>query len=358
MTLQELYRYPLLTSYNSKHGVASVCLPGQLVGLELEIEGFNSEIEARFGGFTFTEDGSLRHTATGRGVEAISKPVAACFVPGLLNAFFTKFNITEANYSERCSTHVHFNVRPLQVEQLATICLIYQTVERLLFRYVGHDRGSSIFCVPWHQSNMSYQIVNTLVKGNPDNVFRRWQKYSALNLIPVTSLGTIEFRHLHGTCDVKLISEWIELICKIFHYAQRVPFEQAQQSIIGMNTVSNYHQWLTEVFGELAGVLQSPNFDLDLVTGVIDSKLMLTAGPVQDSGFSRGLEEMLAAMAPPPAHPPVLRPRDNRILFDDLQTTTTQATWPPLVRRPMTIIAANPRIGPMRNLDLPEEESW
>lgn len=264
--------------FTSKHGeTGGLPMPDMLVGIELEMENFPVSVEHSFGGFTFTTDGSLRASDTGVGIEAITKPVAIKYVPGLLNAFYQRFGITEKNYSERCSTHVHFNTLGLELEQVKTICLLYQTVERLLFRYIGHDRGENIFCVPWYQCNMSYNIVNQM--STPDeahNCFRRWQKYSAMNLIPVVSQGTLEFRHLHGTCDVKLITEWISLVAKMFEYATKTPFAMAQDEIVNMNTVSNYHEWLNGVFGSLASALHSPNFEKDLATGVIDSKLMIT----------------------------------------------------------------------------------
>lgn len=278
MNIAQIFGLKNPPAFASKHGeTGGLPMPDMLVGIELEIENFPVTLEHSFGGFTFTTDGSLRASDTGVGIEAITKPVAIKYVPGLLNAFYQRFGIKESNYSERCSTHVHFNTLGLELEQVKTICLLYQTVERLLFRYIGHDRGENIFCVPWYQCNMSYNIVNQM--STPDeahNCFRRWQKYSAMNLIPVVSQGTLEFRHLHGTCDVKLITEWISLVAKMFEYATKTPFAMAQDEIVNMNTVSNYHEWLNGVFGSLASALHSPNFEKDLATGVIDSKLMIT----------------------------------------------------------------------------------
>jgi len=276
MNIQENYGRKNTVGYKSKHGECSdVPLPDWLVGIELEIENFNPEHTQEFGGVTFTTDGSLRETEDGVGIEAITKPIAIKHVEPLLTAFYKKFSINEGNYSERCSTHVHFNVEPLTFEEVGTVCLIYQTVENLLFHYVGNERQNNIFCVPWNQSNITYNIVSRIELGESNEVFRRWQKYSALNLIPITTQGTIEFRHLHGTCDVSLIVHWIYLIAKIFEYAQKVPLAVAQQSIMNMNTVSNYHEWLSMVFGKYAVLLQNPNFERELSRGVIDSKVML-----------------------------------------------------------------------------------
>jgi hypothetical protein len=130
--------------------------------------------------------------------------------------------------------------------------------------------------VPWSQSNINYNIVNKM-QGFAYSAFRTWQKYSALNLIPVISQGTIEFRHLHGTRDVTLIKNWICSIAKIFEYALNNSFEDARAQITNMNTVSNYRQWLNAVFGDYADNLAIyDGFERDLAIGVIESKLMLT----------------------------------------------------------------------------------
>lgn len=292
MTIQQHYGRRDTVGYASKHGEVMDCpLPDWLVGIELEIENFSLDFTQRWGGVTFTQDGSLRNSDNAIGIEAITKPIAIKYVGPFLSAFYKHFKITEENYNERCSTHVHFNVEPLTFEQVATIGLVYQTVESLLFHYVGNDRQYNVFCVPWNQSNISYNIVNKIKRDNGHEVFRRWQKYSACNLIPIVEQGTIEFRHLHGTCDVSLITNWIYLIAKIFEYAQKVTLEEAQHSIINMNTVSNYHEWMTTIFGKYFPLLQVPRFEDELARGVVESKLML-------------MTPMLPAAAPPLMPPP------------------------------------------------------
>jgi hypothetical protein len=188
----------------------------------------------------------------GIGIEAVSLPVATKHLPNLLTAFFKKFEIDENNYSERCSTHVHFNVEPLTFSQVAAICLLYQTMEDLLFLFAGEDRKNNIFCVPWNQCNLSYNIVSRLESGD-SHVFHSWQKYSALNLIPSHEQGTMEFRHLPGTCDVEKITTWVAIISKMFEYAINTPLEKIKLGITLMNTVSNYQVWMEEVFGEYLG---------------------------------------------------------------------------------------------------------
>jgi len=252
-------------------------MPNLLVGLELEIENFNPEMERYFPGVDFTDDGSLRSTDGGIGIEAITVPIETKYVRELLGRFFTQFEITPENYTERCSTHVHVNIDDMTPEQLATLCLLYQTVESLLFLYTGEERDKNIFCVPWNQCNLSYNIVRKIISypEKSENPFRHWQKYSALNLIPIMNQGSVEFRHLGGTCDVDKIMTWIALLSCMFKYAHTTPLAVTRESILSMNTVSNYREWLNSIFGKYTDKLMVPGFEKSLANGVVDSKLML-----------------------------------------------------------------------------------
>jgi hypothetical protein len=272
-TIRSWFGMPAVTAYVPKHGEdTSMVLPDQLIGVELEIEDFPTTIRHAFDGMGFTTDGSLRNN----GMEIITAPTACKYIPASLTAFFKRFEITDRNYSERCSTHVHFNMQERSPEQVAVICLLYQSVERLLFRFIGNDRDHSIFCVPWQQSNLTYQLVENLCSKDILSPLRRWQKYSALNLMPLLDKGTIEFRHMHGTHDVNLICSWINLCSRLIKFADTHTLEETKQQIINMNTVSNYRQWIDTLFGGQSALLFAmPDYELDLERGIIECKYML-----------------------------------------------------------------------------------
>ena len=255
----------------------TVPYPDLIVGLELEIENFNEENERYFPGVEFTDDGSLRNSNRGMGIEAITLPLQTKYVRNFLEEFFFRYEISDSNYSERCSVHVHVNVNDMSYEQLASLCLVYQTVEDLLFSYVDSERANSIFCVPWNQCNLNYSIADKLIEYLKTEVdpFRNWQKYSALNLIPVMNQGSVEFRHLEGTCDVDKIMGWVSLLSCMMKYVMETPLQDVKENIIRMNTVSNYHEWLTSVFGKYIHLLQSDSFEKKLSRGVVDTKLAL-----------------------------------------------------------------------------------
>jgi len=265
--------------------------PDLIVGLELEIEGWDHPEEPQHRGFSFTSDGSLR----GASVEAITKPTRSKFVPHLLESFFSHFEVSQKNYSERCSVHVHVNCQDLTKQQLRNVCLIYQAVERVLFSWIGEVREQNIFCIPWYQCNISSRFVYKFL-SDTDSTVRRWQKYTALNLLPLREQGTIEFRHLEGTCDLHRITTWLNFIGSIFRCACSLTYKELRATIADMNSVSNYGAFIEQVFGEYAIELISlPSYRENLATGIVDCKLLLiddnkvseetVSAPVQADGI-------------------------------------------------------------------------
>lgn len=257
--------------------------PDLYVGAELEIENFPGGIDPTpySGAFRFEQDGSLRNG----GIECITLPVQTQYLENLLEKFYNTCKISqEKHYSDRCSTHIHVNVQDMTFDQLRTVFMVYQVVERLLFAFVGNNREENIFCVPWYQSGLTANIVDKL-KANPDgNVVRRWQKYSALNLLPIRSQGTLEFRHLHGTCDVQLILRWVNMLASLIKVGKEHQYDTIKDIVLNMNTISNYDMFLDMVFGPLAPIFATlPACHPSLSRGVVDAKLMLLPDKVGEA---------------------------------------------------------------------------
>lgn len=276
-TIQEtLGLTPVQPYKSSKATPVHAADPALLYGLELEIEGIATEpTELYVGGMYGDADNSLRVTEHGRGWEFITKPATFSVVNAILTNFFNKSKLTqEKNYSERCSVHVHANVQDLTQDQLKSVCLLYQVFERILYSFAGNDRDKNIFCVPWSETNLTYNLIDEVDKYGIGKL-RAWQKYTGLNLLPVLSQGTIEFRHLPGTCELPRILDWMQLIGCLFAYARRVPFEVVQKNIIEINTTSEYKGITQAVFMEWERVLDMPFLEQQIEEGVLNVKYMV-----------------------------------------------------------------------------------
>ena len=171
------------------------------IGLELEIEGRNLPTEghleaikspttnARWGGHP---DGSLR----GENFEYIlSKPINPDELRPMIEGLYGIFEDrnTRLNCSNRCSTHVHINMFNSKINTVTSVIAMWMVFEESLVEWNGIERKTNHFCLT---SNNNAGITNTWKKlltngmtGWPDGL-----KYSALNILPLRTLGSLEFR--------------------------------------------------------------------------------------------------------------------------------------------------------------------
>ena len=147
------------TVYEHKESV--VCVnPDLVIGYELETENCTQSpsIYTKIGdktNFGVTVDNSLRGSA----YEFISRPMKSKHALSALGEFLKQAGFNVANYTDRCSVHVHVNCTDLELEQVSAISLLYTVFEEILFEFVGHDRDSNIYCVPWNQCRMHLSVA-------------------------------------------------------------------------------------------------------------------------------------------------------------------------------------------------------
>lgn len=253
--------------------------PDLLYGIELEIEGLEAEPENRVqrcvAGVQYHEDGSLRNN----GGEFVTSPMNFATLEDVLTGFFHKNKFTEENYSERCSVHVHANCQDLTINQIRLVIAVYQVLEKVLFNFIKNDRENNIFCVP-----LSESIIGTRIMTSPEELMqlahRKWRKYTALNLLPLFTQGTLEFRHMAGTKDYGYILQWCDIIGSIFKYARNNQFDTIIKDIQRLNTSSAYGTFMQGVFpGHLYDILAVGKFREHLEEGVINMKCMLAPRP-------------------------------------------------------------------------------
>lgn len=332
MNILGLLGLPPVKPYTNSKAIPLSCSdPSLLYGLELEIEGIAVDpSEWYVGGMGGEADNSLRDNEYGRGWEFITKPATFSVAAFVLNNFFNKAKLTqERNYSERCSVHVHVNVQDLTPEQLKTVCFLYQVFERVFYAYAGEDRDKNIFCVPWSETTITHGIVDRLTPEGL-KMLTRWQKYTGLNLIPVTSQGTVEFRHLPGTCDLPRILGWMNMIGSLFFIARNYSFKDVQAQVISVNTTSEYRHLVKYVFREWEGLVDVPNLEELLEDGVLNVKYMILsstgkskanqtwAGLVERELDARVQAELRAERPGRPAGRNAPQPAGQWIFQDDL----------------------------------------
>jgi hypothetical protein len=190
--------------------------PKQFVcGCEFEIESIlNWE---NLGGFvSVEEDHSLRNN----GKEFKTPPVGFELALETFRILHDNIKLGPNPFSERTSIHVHVNVRDLSLKDVRNLILTYALLEPLFFEFAGETRKGSIFCVP-----LSYTYLPSLYKHPITMLLDKWKnnKYTAFNLLPITSFGTVEFRHLYGTGDEQVFTTWLTAIKELYDYVVNHP---------------------------------------------------------------------------------------------------------------------------------------
>jgi len=223
------------------------------LGIEVEVENVQRYNHAS-PYWKIIEDGSLRNS----GREFITPPIRAWRVEHALSTLFNKEINEDVDFSERTSTHIHMNIRTLTVKQLEALIVTYLVFEKVLFNYVGNDRYNNIFCVPIVETDIGENLLGLIQNKNPSV---DWQKYTALNLLPIMEKGTIEFRHLNGTGNIKHIITWINLILSLKKFALQKTPDYIWSRIATLNTTSEYRLFGEEVFGEYIQLLWNQDYN-------------------------------------------------------------------------------------------------
>lgn len=223
---------------NLKQAGLQVIESKQLIGIEVELE--KSDVKMRHKSVVWTAhaDGSLRNT----GLEWITHPISASDAPAALHDLFTG-GANQCSFTPRTSIHVHFNCCDLMKDQVLNTVALYLHFERQLYNYVGKGRFKNIYCVPINETNLAAHLLSQRF----DVMVGRWKKYTGLNLLPLASKGTIEFRHMHGTSNHDKISVWIRLLSRLFDYAV-VNGKEVRQRLSTIWTVNDLDKLADEVF--------------------------------------------------------------------------------------------------------------
>lgn len=241
------------------------------IGVEVEVENMNYQKASREILNTFPKDfwmdtddeGSLREF----GREYISYPIRGISIEGALLFLrdWWKKNKLVPKFSHRTSIHIHINARDLVEKQVRMIILTYLAFEQLIFNnFISPERQSNVYCIP---------LADILGEKSTFSVIG-WFKYSALNLLPLTTLGTLEFRHMEGNLDIDRIKEWVKIINHIYKFGQTKKKEEIDYYFNTINSDSGYANFGKEVFGKDWNLLNKGDISQQMENNVLLCKLL------------------------------------------------------------------------------------
>lgn len=198
------------------------------IGIELELEGLNGIGNVR--GWQTHSDGSLRD-----GVEYVfDGPQSGEVALASMLAMGEYLQRNRPDPTFRCSTHIHVDVRDLNMLEYDKLVSLYAMVEHVLFDHCAPERRFSNFCTPFFVSNRLMRTYHEIFKAPPlpSHKVRNlasWPKYSALNLKVSQQYGSIEFRGSHAlTTSEDLVS----LAQRMLHLKRMVKESNDEETVL------------------------------------------------------------------------------------------------------------------------------
>lgn len=239
------------------------------VGIEVEIENHQLRHQPNGNVWVIKGDGSLRNN----GVEYVSVPIQASWAPVALQDLLENALDKSCCFSPRTSIHVHLDMQQWEARQALDMLLMYTVFEGLFYKFTGRGRIKNIYCVPLFDTGM----LASCMSKQFSTTLQGWSKYTGLNIIPLQSFGTFEFRHMHGTFDVRKVSIWIRLITKLAEYVRRTGTEAIQKILQGEMRNVDYREWIREIWGMDSEYLKFESYE-DVRKGVDAMKTAFVDG--------------------------------------------------------------------------------
>lgn len=187
-------------------------------GIEVEVEGTNLPPRG-FSKRWFTnywrieEDGSLKGPENWEYVTR--KPYDLGDVGGALEALERAYaeHDSKVDDSVRAGIHIHVNVQDMTIKQMLTFAVAYYCIEEVLMTFCGEGRSGNHFCF---RASDAENIILNLYKCLKQMKFGLMGhdvvRYSALNFNSLFKYGSLEFRALRSTSDMKKIFNWCEIL--------------------------------------------------------------------------------------------------------------------------------------------------
>lgn len=194
-------------------------LPKGAVGIEIEVEGASlPQVLDKY--WNVERDGSLRGESAEYVLDAPKTRLTAFKALDYLDAAF-KDNNSKLNFSHRTSVHVHINVKDMTRNELVNFIYLSYLFDNCFARIGDRPVKGNRFCLRlidaeepafWLQQAMKR-------KGFPRIPQMQEAKYSAVNICPISKYGSVEFRTMKGTMDVKLLKDWVDILLRLREYS-------------------------------------------------------------------------------------------------------------------------------------------
>ncbi len=190
-TVADIFGHQFPNEENSQH---PLIVGTHRVGIEVELENIRTSFPASRN-WRVEGDGSLRN----HGAEFVFRnPLGGRDLFHAIVELDSHLFENNPDASWRCSTHVHLDVRDMDANQLKNLFIAYIVYERVLFRCSGWHRLKNNFCPALCFAQQMLEVLSLNWHKRDDRfmngIRNNWDKYSAMNVIPMGNYGSVEFR--------------------------------------------------------------------------------------------------------------------------------------------------------------------
>lgn len=221
------------------------------VGVEIEVEGEYLPSSLQVGRYWHTTyDGSLADC----GREYVMKqPQGIGFARCALKYFgiCCKQNKAVLHDSIRAGVHVHINVQDLTRKELFNFIILFVIFEEALVRYCGSNREGNLFCLRIRDAQyLLHLLVDVANTGHLHHFDDDEYRYGAMNVKAVVEHGSLEFRSMRSTENMKAIGDWADMLLHLREYAKKY---KDPRDIVNQFSGIKAADFALKVFGSLAG---------------------------------------------------------------------------------------------------------
>lgn len=193
------------------------------IGCEIEVEGYN--LPRCKSWWRNEEDGSLKGEETREYVLAEPQNLQGLqSALEYLDGLYTKYE-SRVDDTVRAGVHIHINCQKLTLTQLYNFMVVYLILENVLVKWCGEYREGNLFCL---RTTDAEYLLRAIKDGLADgkgrlkaNYHRDDLRYASMNLKALGDYGSVEFRAMRGTRDLKLIYQWAEVLLGVREYAKQ-----------------------------------------------------------------------------------------------------------------------------------------
>ena len=190
------------------------------------------------------------------GVEYVTQPVMGNDIIRALDelAVVVAASKPAPECTDRTGLHVHLDFRSETVQSLYRFIIVYLVFEKFLFSQCEDGREDNAYCIPLGMCEDLLRDLSRILSRSDTTAKRfiqNFPKYTAMNLLSLMNLGTVEIRMHEGTVDSSVILKWVNLLLSIKKYACET--EATPQNLIDFVCASP-EEYFTTVFGEFTDV--------------------------------------------------------------------------------------------------------